>query len=87
MKTGCRIDKGVRIDYKRLKKINPEADRLVVIEYLSTSKGNISEAVRTFGIQRTVVYYILKKRKEEDLKDRSRAPLHSPYKTPAKIED
>ncbi|MDP2960122.1 MAG: hypothetical protein Q8N71_01750, partial [candidate division Zixibacteria bacterium] len=39
------------------------------------------------GLQRTVVYDILKKKKEGDLKDRSRAPLHSPYKTPDKIED
>lgn len=29
----------------------------------------------------------LKRRKRGDLKDRSRAPLHSPYKTPDKIED
>lgn len=34
-----------------------------------------------------MVYDILKKKEEGDLKDRSRAPLHSPYKTPDKIED
>jgi len=34
-----------------------------------------------------VVYDILKKKKEGDLRDRSRAPLYSPYKTPAEIED
>lgn len=34
-----------------------------------------------------MVYDILKKKEEGDLKDRSRAPLHSPYKTPEKIED
>lgn len=73
-----------KINYKVLRKINPEAARLAVIEYLST---NISEAARIFGIQRTVVYDILKKEEEGDLEDRSRAPLHSPYKTPAEIED
>ena len=76
-----------KINYHVLRRINPEAARLAVMEYLSTNKGNISEAARTFGIQRTVVYDILKKKKEGDLKDRSRAPLHSPYKTPAAIED
>lgn len=34
-----------------------------------------------------VVYDILKKKEEGDLRDRSRAPLHSPYKTPAEIEE
>ena len=66
--------KAGKINYKVLGKINPEVARLTVIEYLSTDKGNISEAVRTFGIQRTVVYDILKKKKEGDLKDGSRAP-------------
>ena len=79
--------KAGKINYKVLRKINPEAARLAVIEYLSTNKGNISDAARVFGLQRTVVYDILKKKKEGDLKDRSRAPLHSPYKTPDKIED
>ncbi len=40
-----------KIDYKLLRKINPEAARLAVIEYLFTNKGNISEAARTFAIQ------------------------------------
>lgn len=88
MKTGHRTTlKTGKIDYKVLRRINPEAARLAVIEYLSTNKGNISEAARTFGIQRTVVYNILKKQKEGDLKDQSRAPLHSPFRTPAEIED
>lgn len=88
MKTGHRTTlKTGKIDYKVLRRINPEAARLAVIEYLSTNKGNISDAARTFGIQRTVVYDILKKKKEGNLKDRSYTPLHSPYKTPAEIED
>ena len=75
MMTGHRTTwKAGKINYKVLGKINSEAARLTVIEYLSTDKGNISEAVRTCGIQRTVVYDILKKKKEGDLKDSSRAP-------------
>jgi transposase len=88
MKTGHRISlTTAKINYKTLRKINPEAARLAVIEYLSTNKGNISDAARVFGLQRTVVYDILKKKKEGDLRDRSRAPLRSPYKTPGETED
>ena len=39
-------------------------------------KSNISEAAKVLGIPRTVIQAIL-----------SPAPLHSPYKTPAEIED
>jgi transposase-like protein len=88
MKTGHRTTlRAGKINYHILRRINPEAARLAVIEYLSTNKGNISEAARVFGMQRTVVYDILKKKTEGDLKDHSRAPLHSPYKTLAEIED
>ena len=79
--------KAEKINCLVLRKINPEAARLAVIEYLKTNKGNISEAARVFGIQRTVVYDILKKKGAGILKDRSRAPLHSPYKTPGETED
>lgn len=79
--------KAEKINYKVLRKINAEAARLAVIEYLKTNKGNISEAARVFGIQRTVVYDILKKKEEGNLKDRSRTPLHSPCKTPGETED
>ena len=88
MKTGHPISlTTAKINYKPPRKINPEAARLAVIEYLSTNKGNISDAARVFGLQRTVVYDILKKKEEGYLRDRSRTPLHSPYKTPSKTED
>lgn len=54
MKTGHRTNQSIgQINYKALRKINPEAARLAVIEYLKTNKGNISDAARVFGIQRT----------------------------------
>ncbi len=40
-----------------------------------------------FGINRTVVYDILKKEAEGDLSDRSKAPKHSPNKTSPETED
>jgi len=75
-----------RIDYKELRKINPETARTAVLEYLKTNP-NISETARMFGITRAVVYNILKKEKEGDLRDRSRAPRHQPRRTPAAVED
>jgi len=49
MKTGHRISlTTAKINYKTLRKINPEAPRLAVIEFLSTNKGNISDASRVF---------------------------------------
>lgn len=78
---------GVRINYKEPRKLNPEAARTAVLEYLKTNKGNIADAARVFGIQRPVVYDIIKKAKEGDLKDRSRAPKNQPNKTPSTIEE
>lgn len=78
---------GTRIDYKILRKVNPEAARMAVLEYLSTNDGNVSDAARIFGINRTVVYDIIRKQKEGELNDRSKSPKHSPNKTAPHIED
>ena len=88
MKHGLRtpLPRG-KIDYKQLRRINPEAARRAVLEYLGTNNRNISEAASIFGINRTVVYDIIRKGREGDLKDRSRAPEHQPRKTSAAIED
>jgi len=75
-----------RIDYKELRKINPEAARTAVLEYLKTDPC-ILQASRVFGITRAVVYDILKKKEEGDLRDRSRVPKHQPRRTPSSIED
>jgi transposase len=80
------MNPGHRIDYKALRDVNPEAARLTVLEYLKTNGHNISDAARVFGINRSVVYDILKKQAEGDLKDRSRVPKHQPNKTPAETE-
>jgi transposase len=78
---------GTRIDYKKLREVSPEAAREVVLQYLDTNGGNKADAARTFGITRPVVYDILKKQGEGDLRDRSRQPKHQPNKTPPEIED
>ena len=78
---------GIRIDYKMLRGYNPETARKVILEYLKNNDGNKAEAARTFGVNRTVIYDILKKEREGDLKDRSRTPHHQPNKTKPEIED
>ncbi|MBI2039907.1 helix-turn-helix domain-containing protein [Candidatus Microgenomates bacterium] len=77
----------VRIDYKKLRKSSPETARLAVLEYLSSNGGNVSDCAKVFGINRTVVYDIIRKSQEGDLKDRSRAPRNVARKTPQKVEN
>jgi len=76
-----------KIDYKQLRKINPEAARRAVLEYLKSNGHNISQTALVFGVNRTVVYDILRKDKQGNLKDRSRAPRNQPRRTPIQVED
>lgn len=73
------------INYASLRKINPEAARTAVLEYLSSSR-NITATARAFGIQRLTVYDILKKGQTANLKDRSKAPNRVANKTKPDIE-
>ena len=75
MKAGHRTEvRGGTIDNKGLRRFNAEAARRAVLEYLKAN-ANVSETARMFGITRVVVYDILEKEREGDLKDRSRAPI------------
>lgn len=65
---------GSKINYKSLREISPEAARRAVLDYLSSNKGNIAECARVFGVTRVTIYDIIKKKKEGNLKDRSKAP-------------
>ena len=73
------------IDYKELRRVNAEAARRAVIEYMKTN-SNISQTARMFGITRAVVYDILKKNSEGNLRDRSRVPKRQPRRTAIEIE-
>ena len=64
---------GARIDYKTLRRINPEAARQAVLEYLASCGHNIAETARVFGITRPVVYDILAKQQTGDPSTRLRA--------------
>ena len=78
---------GIRIDYKQLRIINPEAARKAVLEYLKTNGGNIADCARVFGINRPVIYDIINKETQGDLTDRSRRPHHCPNQTNPAIEE
>jgi transposase InsO family protein len=80
------MNPGTRIDYKTLRKINPETARQAVLEYLESNGGIVAEAARLFGINRSVVYDILKKQAQGDLRDRSKVPRYQPNRTPPQIE-
>jgi len=77
---------GPLIDYKQLRRINPEAARQAVLEYLRSNSQNIAQAARAFGITRPVVYDILRKAAAGDLRDRPKTPRRQPRKTPAETE-
>ena len=77
---------GPLIDYKQWRKINPQAARQAVLDYLKANGGNLAQCARAFGINRPVVYDILAKQREGQLADRSKAPHHQPRRTPAELE-
>jgi len=80
------VNPGHHIDYKQLRKVNPKAARMAVLNYLESVGNNISKTARAFGINRSVVYDILKKQASGDLNDRSKVPKRQPGKTPAAVE-
>jgi transposase len=75
------------IDYKRLRRLDPEAARQAVVDYHAWAGGNVSATAKAFAINRTVVYDILARSSAGSLADRPRTPHHQPFKTPPAIED
>ena len=77
----------IKINYKKLRSINPEAARVAVLDYLTSNGGNIMDAAKTFGVQRNVIYSIKRKHEIGDLKDSSKAPKKIANKTNREIEE
>jgi transposase-like protein len=75
------------IDYKNLRRLDPEAARQAVLDYLEAVDGNVSAAARAFDITRNVVYDIRARARDGALADRSRRPHHQPTRTPPDVED
>ncbi|HEY59869.1 MAG TPA: hypothetical protein G4N92_04160 [Anaerolineae bacterium] len=57
------------IEYKQLRKVNPQAARLAVINYLESIHSIIARTARVYGINRCVVYDILYKQASGHLND------------------
>ncbi len=74
------------IDYKNLRRLDPEAARQAVLDYLASASGNVSATARAFGVQRSVVYDIQRRARAGSLADRSRIPRRQPFKTPPPVE-
>lgn len=81
------MDQSQMIDYKKLRKISPEAARVAVLNFLHTNKNNISKTAKTFGLQRSVIYNIIRREKTGSLKDNSKAPKKIHNKTAREIEE
>ena len=60
------MNPGTRIDYKTLRRINPETVRQAVLEYLESNGRIVAGAARMFAINHSVVYDVLKKRPDID---------------------
>ena len=78
---------GRRVDCKALGSVNPEIARLAVLEYLKVNGRNVPDTARVFGPNRLVVYEILRKQREGEMRDRAKVPKHQPNKTAPPIED
>lgn len=72
--------------YRELKKKDGEYARECLLRTLRET-NNISEIARLWSCSRNTVTLAVKKKKEGDLKDRSRAPHLVWNKTPSEIEE
>ena len=75
------------MDYKKLRKIDPEAARLAVLSFLKEHDYNITKTALSFGVNRTVVYDIISRSKAGNLSDKPRVPKSQPRKTSQEIEE
>ena len=69
--------------YHELRKVSPEKARILVRKVLEQNKGNVSKTARILGISRNTV----RRARDGNLNDLSRAPKHIPHKTPPYLEN
>ena len=77
---------GILLDYNRLRKNNTKSARQVVLEVLKDNKNNISKTAEMLNTSRHTVYKCIRKEREGNLEDKSRAPKHIHNKTDNRIE-
>lgn len=78
---------GIRLDYQQLRNISPKAARQAILQILGSCDGNVCETARILRITRTTIYKAIRKQKEENLDDCSRAPKRIANKTASSIEE
>ena len=74
------------INYKELRKSNPQTARQAVIQYFQSVNNNISDTARVFGIYRPGVVDIIIKYRPGDFNVRSLIPHHHPIYIHSHIE-
>jgi len=78
---------GIRLDYKELREISPQAARRAILQVLKSVDGNVAECARLLHTTRRTIYKALKKESTGNLKDTSTAPKHVPNRTAFGIEE
>ena len=69
--------------YHELREVSPEKARLLVRKVLYQNKGNVTKTAKILGISRNTV----RRARDGELKDMSRAPKNIPHKTPNHLEN
>jgi len=81
------MDNGIRLDYRELRTISPQAARRAILQILKANKGNVSKTARMLSITRRTVYKTLTKQKQGELDDLSHCARNIINKTEKDIED
>lgn len=81
------MDDGIRLDYRELRTISPQAARRAILQILKANKGNVAKTSRELNITRRTVYKTIEKQKLGELDDLSHSAKLIRNKTIKEIED
>ena len=70
----CKLIKDIiRLDYQELRRSSPIAARQAILQILKAHKGNVSQTAQVLNISRATVYKAIRKKKEGEVHDATRA--------------
>lgn len=81
------MDSGIRLDYRELRTISPQAARRAILQILKANKGNVARTSRELNITRRTVYKTIEKQKLGELDDLPHSAKSIHNKTVKNIED
>ena len=81
------MESGIRLDYRELRMISPQAARRAILQILKANKGNVAKTSRELNITRRTVYKTIEKQKLGELDDLSHSAKLIRNKTIKGIED